>query len=108
MFFSATIGLSIVFVVVVLSPDIPVVYHAMLCIPNLALENAMACRVHRAVKLGLIKNPQSTHFGITIRSHSAADKMALEFAFKRDTLDESRSMPVNVNFTTTDTKTDFA
>ena len=32
----------------------PPVIHAMFTVPNLALENAMACRVFRKLKLGLI------------------------------------------------------
>jgi hypothetical protein len=104
-FFSATIGLSIVFAVMLIAPEVPAVYHSMLSVPNLALANAMACRVFRAVKLGFIKNHQSTHDGVAARSSSAPDGSGNELAFKRPTLHESRNLQVNVDITrTTDMK----
>jgi hypothetical protein len=97
--FSATIGFSVVFATLVLAPDIPVVYHSMFCIPNIALENAMACRVHRAIKLGYIKNRQSTHFGITVQSNVNPEEPDIELASKPHTLDESRIIQFNVDIT---------
>ena len=84
-----------------LAPNIPAVYHPMLFIPNIALENAMACRVYRAVKLGFIKRTQSTQFDISVRSHSAPGEPGHELTFKQLTLTESRSLQVNVDITTT-------
>ena len=85
----------------ILIPNIPAVQHLMLSIPNLALENAMACRVYRAVKLGFIMNPESTQYGHTVGFPSAPKEPDHEIAFKQPTLDESCSMHVIVNITQT-------
>jgi hypothetical protein len=85
--------------------SVPPVYQTMLSVPNLALENAMACRVYRAVKLGLIRDYHSSHYAITVPSLSTTNPTNHELAFKRPTLNESRNMEVNVNITTsTDTE----
>ena len=83
----------------ILIPNIPTIYHSMFSIPNLALESAMACRVYRAVKLGFIKNPESTQYGNTVGFPSALKEPDHELAFKQPTLDESRSMHFIVNIT---------
>jgi len=102
LYYFATIGLSIVTCATLLAPDIPAVYHPLLFLPNIALENAMACRVYRAVRLGFIKNPQSnSHFGSPIRSHGTPGDLGHELAFKRPTSVESRSMQVTVDLTRT-------
>ena len=56
----ATVGVNIVAVVVILTPSIPPVYRAMFSIPNVALQNAMACRVFRQIKLGLLNERPTT------------------------------------------------
>jgi hypothetical protein len=56
LYFFATIGTSIVVAATALSPSVPPFYRAMVSIPNVALENAMACRVFRAVGLGFIRD----------------------------------------------------
>jgi hypothetical protein len=84
-----------------LAPDIPSVYHAMFSVPNLALENAMACRVYRAVKLGFINNHQNAPFEMTLRSLSAPDESSHELAFKQPVLNESRSVHVSMDITKT-------
>jgi len=108
MFSSATIGLNIVFAAMVLVPNIPAVYHSMLSVPNIALENSMACRVYRAVKLGLIKNHQSTRFGLSFLSSSAPsapEQPGHEFASKTPPLDDPHNIQINVDITrTTDMK----
>jgi hypothetical protein len=53
-------GSNVVQLILILTP-IPPVFHAMFCIPNLALENAMACRVFRAVRLGKIDDSVVFH-----------------------------------------------
>jgi len=99
MVFSATIGLSIIFATMILMPGIPPVYRSMLSVPNMCLENAMACRVYRAVKLGFIKNHHSTSFELSIRSSLAPDRAGHEFG------GESRNTQVKVDITrTTDMK----
>ena len=50
-----------------LIPGVPAVSRVMLTVPTLALANAMGCRVYRAVMLGLIQDPPSTHLVTTIR-----------------------------------------
>ena len=95
MFFSATIGINIIFVAMILAPGLPPSYHSMLSVANLGLENAMACRVYRAVKLGLIKNHHSTSLGHSIRSFGAPDQTGHGLA------DVSRSIQVKVDITST-------
>jgi L-fucose isomerase-like protein len=51
----------------------------------MALENAMACRVHRSVKLGFIKDLQNA--GITLLPISAAEYSGHELAFKIPEID---------------------
>ena len=85
----------------ILIPNIPTTYPSLFSVPNLALENAMACRVYRAVKLGFIGNPESTQYGHTIGFPSAPKEPDHELAFKQPTFDESRSMHVIVNITLT-------
>ena len=74
-----------------LVPDFPAVYHTMLSVPNLALENAMACRVYRAVKLGFITNSQSTLYGITIPSVNFQKEPYHDFSFELSTLDQPQA-----------------
>ncbi|EJD43639.1 hypothetical protein AURDEDRAFT_137862 [Auricularia subglabra TFB-10046 SS5] len=50
LYYVATVGLNIVTVVMVLAPTVPAVFHAMFTVPNVALENSMACRVFRKLK----------------------------------------------------------
>lgn len=46
--------------IMILTPSVPPVYHAMFTIPNVAIENAMACKVFRDIKFGLIDSAMST------------------------------------------------
>jgi len=86
----------------ILIPNLPTIYHSMFSVPNLALENAMACRVYRAVILGFIKDPESTHHGNTVESPNNAPKESDRgLAFKHHTSDESRNMHVIANITQT-------
>lgn len=52
--------MSIVAAVLILMPGVPPVLRAMFAIPNTALQNAMACRVYRQIKLGLIKEDETS------------------------------------------------
>jgi len=56
-YYFATIGVGAVSVALILSPDIPEELHTLLCSVYFALSSAMACRVFRAVLLGIIKDP---------------------------------------------------
>ena len=89
-----------------LIPNVSTLYHSIFSIPNIALENAMACHVYRAVKLGFIRNPESTQYGNTVGFPSALKEPDHELAFKQPTLDESRSMHIIVNITQTGTGVD--
>ncbi|KAJ6456251.1 hypothetical protein DFH09DRAFT_1013831 [Mycena vulgaris] len=53
LYYLATVGLNIL-TMVMFSGSIPPIIHAILAIPNVAPENAMACRVFRALRLGFI------------------------------------------------------
>lgn len=44
-------------IVLILSPSVPQELHTVLCSVYFALSSAMACRVFRAVLLGIIKDP---------------------------------------------------
>jgi len=77
LYYFPTIGLNILLVVVILAPVSPA-YLTMFIIPHIALGSAMACRVFRGLRLGLISDQvqhstvQSTiHFGS--RSQTAPD-----------------------------------
>ncbi|KAK7679047.1 hypothetical protein QCA50_017991 [Cerrena zonata] len=51
LYFMATIGFNMLTVISVLSPTIPPVLRSTSSAPNVALQNAMACRVYRLLKL---------------------------------------------------------
>jgi len=101
LYYFATIGLSITTTVMVLSSSVPPVFHALFSVPNIALESAMACRVFRDVKLGLIKD---AHFTTNGPSSSMQFKNSGSFALKQSTFDNLRNIQVNVGITQT---TDF-
>lgn len=46
--------MNIVTTVTIMAPSLPPVYHVMFTVPNQALENLMAARVFRKLKLGLL------------------------------------------------------
>lgn len=48
-------GLNLVAAIVILRPSVPPIIRAMFSIPNVALQNVMACRVYRQLKIGLIR-----------------------------------------------------
>jgi len=53
----STFGLNIVVIVLYVAPVSPA--YVMFCIPNIALESSMACRVFRGIKLGTIEDTAS-------------------------------------------------
>lgn len=57
--YRATVGLNLVAAIVILTTSVPPVVRAMFSIPNIALQNAMACRVYRQLKVGLIRDQPS-------------------------------------------------
>jgi hypothetical protein len=58
-YISATIGAAIASTALILSPRIPGELHPLLGTAYFALASAMACRVFRAVLLGIIKGPEA-------------------------------------------------
>ena len=48
--------MNIVSMVVILTPSVPPIIRAMFTVPNVALQNTMACRVYRLLKLGIIRD----------------------------------------------------
>ena len=52
-FYRITIFANIATTVVILSPSVPTLLHAVLTVPNSALTNSMACKVYRDVKFGV-------------------------------------------------------
>ncbi|KIY47908.1 hypothetical protein FISHEDRAFT_44522, partial [Fistulina hepatica ATCC 64428] len=50
-YYVMTLGGNIVCVVLILTPSLPAIYHAMMTIPNIAILSSMACRVYRQIKL---------------------------------------------------------
>jgi len=60
LYYLATVGLNIVAMAVILTPSAPLALRSTLSIPNLALQNSMACRVYRQLKLGLIHEPSNS------------------------------------------------
>ncbi|TDL22014.1 hypothetical protein BD410DRAFT_771023 [Rickenella mellea] len=60
LYYLITVGVKIVTMTLILTPTIPPVLRAIFTVPNVAIENMMACRVFRAVKFGLTTLPQTT------------------------------------------------
>src|SRR5882762_6344315 len=105
MLFSATIGFNIATCATILAPDIPDIYHPILYPTNTVVGNSMACRVYRAVKLGFIRNPQSTsRFGSTIQSRRAPGEWNHELVFKAPTPEGSSNTHIisDINLKTQD------
>lgn len=102
MIYSVTIGLSISTCAMLVAPGLPAVYHATIAIPNLALENAMACRVFRAVKLGHIKNIQVVSFsGTNFRFHHMPldSGNGLGIAMERHAFEDVQELQFNTDST---------
>ncbi|KAL4248414.1 hypothetical protein ABKN59_008105 [Abortiporus biennis] len=56
-YYLASVTVNIATVVCVLNPKTPAAYKIMLIVANVAIQNAMACRVHRQLKLGILRRP---------------------------------------------------
>ncbi|KAJ7145635.1 hypothetical protein C8R44DRAFT_836822, partial [Mycena epipterygia] len=54
LYYLATVGFNILTLAMYLASPVPPVFRSMFSVPNVALENAMACRVFRALRLGFI------------------------------------------------------
>ncbi|OJA14409.1 hypothetical protein AZE42_10989 [Rhizopogon vesiculosus] len=99
-YYLATVGLNIATMIMILLPSVPPVYQAFLSIPNVAFENAMACRVFRAIHLGTIRPTTSSH------NFQAEPRMpqyyedASRRAARSQLYDNSRPTPLTVTVTT--------
>ncbi|KAK7689449.1 hypothetical protein QCA50_007241 [Cerrena zonata] len=74
LYYLATVSINLVAMILLLSPSLSQVYQGMFTVPNVALQNAMACRVFRLLKLGVISDtptnaPHSSSFGGANRTH---------------------------------------
>ena len=58
--FRVTVGVNLFAVVSLLTATFPPAVRAVLTMPNVALQNAMACRVYRLLKLGFIEEEPTT------------------------------------------------
>ncbi|KAL4252108.1 hypothetical protein ABKN59_001784 [Abortiporus biennis] len=56
LYYSATVGLNIVTIILLVSPSVGDVICATFAVSNVALQNAMACRVYRQLRLGFIQD----------------------------------------------------
>ncbi|CAL1710750.1 unnamed protein product [Somion occarium] len=69
LYYMTTVVLNLVAMILLLTPSLPLVYQGMMTVPNVALQNAMACRVFRLLKLGIIQDnptmPTHSSFGRT-------------------------------------------
>ena len=89
---------------------VPPVYQGMFTVPNVALESAMACRVFRGVRLGLIKEKggSTTHDTSTLRLNQrypptgVVSTTGSGYAFKsQDSKGPRLAVPVAIEITTT-------
>ncbi|KIJ22952.1 hypothetical protein M422DRAFT_276559 [Sphaerobolus stellatus SS14] len=51
-------------------PSVPVVFHAMFTVPNMAIANSMACRVYREIRFGRIDKAELLTTRSSQPSHS--------------------------------------
>lgn len=60
LYYLATVTVNLICMIVIFNPSVPAIYHMMLSIPNVTIQNAMACRVYRQLKIGWISEGAST------------------------------------------------
>jgi len=65
LYYFVTIGVNIITMAIIFSPSVPPVIQAVPPICNIALQNAIACRVYRQLKLGLISESSTPSFYIS-------------------------------------------
>lgn len=60
-YYTSTVIMNVIAMTIVLTPSAPPIYRAMVAPPNIAIQNVMACRLFRKLKLGIIGNaPESS------------------------------------------------
>ncbi|KAL5530968.1 hypothetical protein ACEPAG_3844 [Sanghuangporus baumii] len=60
-YYLITVGWNILAMAMILAPSVPPVYRAMFTIPSVAVENCMACKVYRDVRLGVTQSVAIQH-----------------------------------------------
>ncbi|KAJ7475498.1 hypothetical protein B0H11DRAFT_2032426 [Mycena galericulata] len=58
-FYLTTVSFNILTLVMGIAPSVNATFHGIFPMPNIALENVMACRVFRALRLGLLRDNES-------------------------------------------------
>ncbi|KAH8078073.1 hypothetical protein BXZ70DRAFT_690440 [Cristinia sonorae] len=91
LYYLVTVGVNILAMILVLSPSIPAAYGSLSALPNIALQNALASRVYRNLKLGYFDCPR---FGHTVEGPSVTGPP--EFASERATHSVRDSMTSRV------------
>jgi hypothetical protein len=89
-FYSATISSRISQLILLLTPLSPR-FFSILCVPNLALESAMACRVFRGLRIGLIEDSAAPPSSIRCRTANTK-----EYAIKTHDLVSARAGHISV------------
>ncbi|CAL1710763.1 unnamed protein product [Somion occarium] len=92
LYYMATVGLNLIAMVLLLTPSLSLVYQGMFTVPNVALQNAMACRVYRLLKLGIIQeNPHAP-----IHSNSGNQPSAVQFPATRSAINDTVQDPDDI------------
>lgn len=80
---SVTVIVNIATVVVMLTPSVPAAYRALSIVPSTAINNIMACRVYREVKLGMMDDGP---MGYPSRSHTFENETSSSLHFAGNTI----------------------
>ncbi|EJC99638.1 uncharacterized protein FOMMEDRAFT_93095 [Fomitiporia mediterranea MF3/22] len=65
-YYLITVGGNVLTMVMILTPSVKPIYRAMFTIPNVTIENCMACKVFRDIKFGVIEPSGSSLFQSSI------------------------------------------
>jgi hypothetical protein len=71
LYYFITIFVNLVTTIMLMTPSVPPVLRAICTVPNIGLENAMACRVFRDLKLGLSTDSHTNQSSLPIKASSA-------------------------------------
>lgn len=97
---SATIGVAITATALILSPGIPGVLKPILGSVYIALSSTMACRVYRALLLGVLTDPKM-NTATVVSFYCAADNICDDHTLAHDTLsDRSSKLAIDVGVDT--------
>ncbi|KAK7679167.1 hypothetical protein QCA50_017745 [Cerrena zonata] len=80
LYYLATVSVNLVAMTLLLHPSLSKVYQGMFTVPSVALQNAMACRVYRLLKLGVISDiPTNVPYSSAFRSASHTHLSTMQF-----------------------------